>query len=439
MRVKTPKKRSIFRVVATSVIATLVAVLLVLNFSPGEKQIEKRIPRLYSTSDPQFLRSMGVLLGPPIVSGNRFEVLLNGDQIFPSMLAAIRGAKRTITFETYIYWSGAIGKEFADALSQRARAGVKVHVLLDWVGSSKMDEVALDEMRHAGVDVRKYHQPHWYNLGRLNNRTHRKILVVDGRIGYTGGVGIADQWSGNAQDPEHWRDTHFLAEGPVAEQMQAVFLDNWMKATGQVLHGDAYFPDIVQVGNSQGQMFSSSPSGGAESMHLMYLLSITAASESVHLSMSYFVPDELALQALLDALKRGVKIQIIVPGEHMDAETVRRASRARWGPAARRRGNLRISAHHVSLQGHGGGRLHGVGGIDQLRPALVPPQRRSESEHLQRHVRSAANRDLPPGPAQIAALYLRAVGPAAAAREGVGARRVAAGSAAVDCARCAEG
>ena len=335
MRVKTPKKRSIFRVVATSVIATLIAVLLVLNFSPGEKQIEKRIPRLYSTSDPQFLRSMGVLLGPPIVSGNRFEVLLNGDQIFPSMLAAIRGAKRTITFETYIYWSGAIGKEFADALSQRARAGVKVHVLLDWVGSSKMDEVALDEMRHAGVDVRKYHQPHWYNLGRLNNRTHRKILVVDGRIGYTGGVGIADQWSGNAQDPEHWRDTHFLAEGPVAEQMQAVFLDNWMKATGQVLHGDAYFPDIVQVGNSQGQMFSSSPSGGAESMHLMYLLSITAASESVHLSMSYFVPDELALQALLDALKRGVKIQIIVPGEHMDAETVRRASRARWGDLLR--------------------------------------------------------------------------------------------------------
>ena len=130
------------------------------------------------------------------------------------MLAAIRGAKETIDFETYIYWSGAIGKEFADALAERARAGVKVHVLLDWVGSPKMDAALVDELKSAGVEIQKFHPPHWSHLGRLNNRTHRKLLVVDGRVGFTGGVGIAEQWTGDAQDPEHWRDTHFRGRRP---------------------------------------------------------------------------------------------------------------------------------------------------------------------------------------------------------------------------------
>ncbi len=318
-------------IVLTTLALTLVTTLIVLNFTSGEKQIERKIERLYDVADPNFKRAMGVLLGPGIVGGNRFEVLLNGDRIFPSMLAAIRGAQKTITFESYIYWSGSIGKQFADALAERARAGVKVHVLLDWVGSQKMEAALLESMEQAGVEIKKFHQPHWYNLARLNNRTHRKVLVTDGRIGYTGGVGISDLWSGDAQDPDHWRDTHFKVEGPVVAQMQAVFLDNWIKATGVVLHGPDYFPELQPAGNGDAQMFSSSPSGGSESMQLMYLLSITSARHSIHLSSAYFVPDELTRHALIDALKRGVKLQIITPGEHTDTETVRGASRALWG------------------------------------------------------------------------------------------------------------
>jgi cardiolipin synthase len=323
--------RSKVFVAIASVLVTLLATLLVVNFSSGEKQIKQEIPRLYSVADPQFQRSLGVMLGPQIVAGNKVEALLNGDQIFPAMLKAIRGARQTINFETYIYWSEEIGKEFADALSERARAGVKVHLLIDWVGSAKMDKKDLEEMRQAGVEVRQYHPLRWYNLGRINNRTHRKLLVVDGRIGFTGGVGIAGQWTGNAQDPDHWRDSHFRAEGPVVAQMQAVLIDNWTKTTGKVLHGDGYFPALAPAGASRAQVFSSSPSGGSESMHLMYLLAITAAQRSIQLSASYFVPDDMTRAALIDAMKRGVRLQIILPGKNMDAEAVRSSSRGMWG------------------------------------------------------------------------------------------------------------
>jgi cardiolipin synthase len=317
--------------VVGAIVLTIAGGLIAINLTSGEKRIQHSVERLYSVEHPQFIHVMGVLLGPPVLGGNRYQVLLNGDQIFPSMLAAIRAARQTINFETYIYWSEAIGKEFADALTERARAGVKVNVLLDWVGSAKMDTALIDEMKAAGIQVLKFHPPHWSHLGRLNNRTHRKLLIVDGRIGFTGGVGIAGKWTGNAQDPDHWRDTHFKVEGPVVAQIQSVFMDNWIKATGKVLHSVEYFPALASVGNGYAQMFSSSPSGGSESMELMYLLSITAAQRSIRLSSAYFVPNELALGAMKAALARGVKLQIITPGEHTDTETVRSASRATWG------------------------------------------------------------------------------------------------------------
>ena len=317
--------------VVLTALATLAVTLIALNFITHERKIEKRIPRLYGSDAPQFRRTMGLLLGPAIVGGNKVQTLNNGDDIFPAMLAAIRGARLTLTFETYIYWSGGIGREFADALEERARAGVKVHVLIDWVGSLKMDDTLLDELERAGVEIERYHPLHWYHIARLNNRTHRKLLVVDGRVGFTGGVGIADRWCGNAQDPDHWRDIHYRVEGPVVAQLQAVFLDNWMKVSGKVLHGDGYFPALEAAGEASAQMFSSSPSGGGESMRLMYLLSITAAGQAIRLSASYFVPDALTIRTLVQARERGVAIQVIVPGAHIDAETVRRASRAKWG------------------------------------------------------------------------------------------------------------
>jgi cardiolipin synthase len=324
------RKRMIVAFVVGALLAVVVTVLA-MNFMTGEKEIQRSLEHRYAVDDPQFVRELGILLGPAIVAGNRIENLENGAEIFPAMLAAVKGAKQTISFETYIYWSGAVGKQFAEALEERARAGVKVHVLIDWVGSQKMEDSLVDEMKAAGIEVQLYHPLHWYNLGRMNNRTHRKLLVVDGRVGFTGGVGIADQWDGHAQDPDHWRDSHYRLEGPAVLQMQAAFLDNWIKTTGKVLQGVEYFPPVPPAGDQMAQVFTSSPSGGGDSMALMYLLSITAAEKTIDLSASYFVPDELTRRALRAALERGVKVRIIVPGRHIDAQVVRQASRADWG------------------------------------------------------------------------------------------------------------
>ena len=309
----------------------LIAGLLYVNLSAGERRVTCEIPHLYPVDDPQFFRAMGMLLGPGIVPGNRVQALVNGDQIFPAMLEAIRGARRTVLFETFIYWSGEIGEAFAQALSERARAGVKVHVLLDWVGSLKVDQKLVETMRDAGVEVHRFHPLRWYNLGRINNRTHRKLLIVDGSVGFTGGVGIAPPWTGRAQDADHWRDSHYRVEGPVVAQMQGVMLSNWSKATGRILHGEDYFPPPREAGAQQAQMFHSSPSGGSESMQLMYLIAITAAVKTIDIASAYFVPDEMARLALVAALQRGVRVRVITPGRHTDQPMVRHASRALWG------------------------------------------------------------------------------------------------------------
>ncbi len=317
------------------VLLSSVAWLVMLNLTLGNKQIDALIKSPHSVSQPQFLRMMGALLGPPIVGGNRVQALRNGDEIFPSMLEAIRAARQTITFETYIYWSGSIGQEFADALMERARAGVRVHVLLDWWGSDDIAELHLGQLRAAGVEVRRYNPPRLTTLARMNHRTHRKLLVVDGHTGFTGGVGIADAWRGHAQDSQHWRDTHFRVVGPVVTQMQAAFLDNWIAVTGKVLHGAAYLPPIEPSGTQAAQVFTSSPGGGAESMQLMVLMSIAAARHTVRLSMAYFVPDNVAIATIVAARQRGVKVQMILPGRHSDRAILRRASRFEWGPLLR--------------------------------------------------------------------------------------------------------
>ena len=315
-----------------AVLITVVVAIVAVNFHTPEKTLEHQMEHLYAIETPQLKREMGALLGPAIAPGNSIAALQNGAEIFPAMLAAIEKAQQTITFETYIYWSGTIGEKFANALIERARADVKVHVMLDWVGSAKMSGTLLDSMRAAGIEVERYHAPKWYGLGRLNNRTHRKVLIIDGAIGFTGGVGIADQWTGNANDPEHWRDMHFEVHGPVVGQMQAAFLDNWIKATGRVLHGEAYFPQIPDAGDQEMQMFISSPAGGSASMRLMYLTAITAALHSIDIEAAYFVPDALMVGELIAARKRGVRIRLLVPDKHIDSESVRVASKRTWGP-----------------------------------------------------------------------------------------------------------
>jgi cardiolipin synthase len=316
---------------ATAAAVTLLIVLLTRNLSSGETKIDHEVESPWGIDSPQFERVLGNLLGPPILGGNRIEGLQNGDQIFPAMLDAIRGAERSICFETYIYWQGQIAEQFAAALADRARAGVAVHVLLDWLGSNKIEPRLLEQMQDAGVEVERYHPIRWYQLDRVNRRTHRKILVVDGRVGFTGGVGIGDEWTGDAQDPEHWRDAHYRVEGPAVAQMQASFMDNWLKTRAKVLHDEAYFPPLQPAGGVKAQMFRSSPREGSASVRLMYLLAVAAAREEILIGNAYFVPDDLARDALVAAARRGVKILIVVPGRHNDAAVVRRASRSRWG------------------------------------------------------------------------------------------------------------
>jgi len=297
--------------------------------------IRHQLDHQYPVNDPQFLRSMGHLIGPSILASNRVSALINGDQIFPAMLESIHSARHSIDLETYIYWSGNIGQKFAEALAEGARAGVKVHVLIDWVGSRKVDSRDLQVMREAGVEVEKYNPLVWFNLARLNHRDHRKLLIVDGKIGYIGGAGLADLWQGNADAPKHWRDTQFRLEGPAVGQMQAAFMDNWVKTTGRVLDTEGYFPELLPAGDDLAQVFFSSPRDGTESVRLMYLLAIAAATKSIRLSASYFVPGELTTEELVDASQRGVNVEIIVPGAKTDVPVARYASRSKWGPLLR--------------------------------------------------------------------------------------------------------
>jgi cardiolipin synthase len=324
-----------WRIAILTFLGTGLAVLLVANLSLGDKKIDENVPSLYTVADPQFVRTMSVMLGPALLPGNRIRALLNGDQIFPDMLEAIRRAQKTITFEMYIYWKGAIGEQFTATLVERAQAGVKVHVLIDALGSQKIDKKVIERMKDAGVQVALYNPVRWNTIARMNNRTHRKIMVVDGAVGYTGGVGIGDEWTGNAQDAEHWRDTHFRLEGPAVAQMQAAFMENWIEVTGDVLHGPDYFPQLPQAGGELAQFFVSSPGGGGESAQLLYLMSIAAAGRSIQLSAAYFVPDDNELRQLVAARKRGVRVQIIVPGTLTDSAVVRRASRSTWGELLR--------------------------------------------------------------------------------------------------------
>jgi cardiolipin synthase A/B len=297
----------------------------------GEKRIHRTIRHRYPSEDPSFRRTLSVLFGPTVLPGNEVRSYVNGSRIFPAMLEAIAAAQHSITFETFIYWSGAIGERFADALIERRQAGVPVHLVLDWVGSLKMDQALLERMRQRGVTLVRFHPPRFGMLGRINHRTHRKLLIVDGRIGFTGGVGIADEWDGDADRPDRWRDTHYRIEGPAVAQLQSAFLDNWVKANGELLHGERYFPPLEPVGRSGAQTFCSSPSGGAESMHLMVNYAIVCASRTIRISTAYFVPDAITIAALTAAAARGVRVTVLVPSRRTDSLIARRASQRSWG------------------------------------------------------------------------------------------------------------
>lgn len=298
------------------------------NTSGAELAVEPQ----FAISSPEFGRSVGPLLGAPITDGNKIEILVNGAEIFPAMLEAIRKAEKTINFETFIYWKGEIGRKFTEALSERARAGVEVHLILDWFGSfNKVDHEYIETMRQNGVQAHYFNPLNPFSLSRINNRTHRKLLIIDGKIGFIGGVGIADVWDGNAESREHWRDTHFKLQGPAVAQMQAGFIDIWRQINRSILQGDAYFPPLPAAGEVQAHVFTSSPMHGSENAYLMYRMSIAAARESILIGSAYFVPDDQTIDAMVEAKKRGVRVEVIVPGHFIDVEAARVASRSKWG------------------------------------------------------------------------------------------------------------
>jgi cardiolipin synthase len=279
----------------------------------------------------EFMRAAETITGAPISHGDAVELLINGDQIFPAFLETIRGAERTINLLTYAYWRGDICDEIADALCEKAAGGVEVNLVLDAVGTLQMERATIERLRDCGVRVAKFRPPKPYAWRRLNNRTHRKILVADGSVGMTGGVGIAEEWTGNAQDPGHWRDTHVRIRGPIVRSLQGAFAENWLEATGEVLVGEGHLPDLERPdGGGPMQVVRSSAGVGDTEIEAMYFLAIACARETLDLTAAYFAPRPAFTEALVDAARRGVAVRILVPGEHIDKQFVRVAGRAAY-------------------------------------------------------------------------------------------------------------
>ncbi len=269
--------------------------------------------------------------------GNRIEVLQNGDGFFPLLLRDIAAARETVHIESYIWWDGAIARQLAKLLAEKAHGGVEVRVLVDASGGHKMSKETEQLMTRAGARVVRFHPLQFKNLGRLNNRDHRKMMIIDGRIGYTGGYGIGDEWTGHAQDRNHWRDTGLRVEGPVVARLQGAFCENWIEATGQIPAGDKYFPKLAPAGNTPAHVAYTSPTGSVSSVQVLYYLAIKAARREVIIENPYLLPDKDAIDAMQDAVRRGVSVKILVPATAAtDSPVVQHASHHHFGTLLKR-------------------------------------------------------------------------------------------------------
>jgi cardiolipin synthase len=307
------------------VAAAVVAVLLLL----AQDQVTLRVRSAVSAEDPQHPEYLAGLLGAALTRGNRYDVLTNGDQIFPAMLAAVQSATRRISFESYIYDTGSVADQFTGALEAAARRGVRVNIVVDSVGASSMEEAHVERLRAAGCHVAEFNTPSWYALEEVNYRTHRKILVVDGQVAFTGGVGIADHWLGNAQDKDHWRDTQVRVTGPIVRFIEGAFYENFIEADGAeapILDG----PPAPPGDEGASFVIRSSPSGGSNDLKRLYLLAIASARRTLDIATPYFVTDESTDWALEDAVRRGVKVRILLESGLTDAMPVKYASRAAY-------------------------------------------------------------------------------------------------------------
>jgi cardiolipin synthase A/B len=299
--------------------------------TPSEFPPRYGLDHAFSVDDEEFLPTMAGATGVPFFPGNRIDILNNGDEFYPAMLDTIDRAEASITIEAYIYWAGQIGHRFAEALAAKARAGIKVKILLDAVGSSNIGEEILETLESGPCQLAWYNPIRWYSLGRFNHRTHRKSLVVDGRVAFTGGAGIADHWVGRAQDQHHWRDMQVRIEGPAVAPLQTGFAQNWLQTTGELISGLLYYPPLPAVGSLAAQTIMSSPEIGTSTVRTMYYLSIICARRSIFIANPYFIPDEAAIDALVEAKRRGVNVRVMVSGIRNDNWLARQNSVRLYG------------------------------------------------------------------------------------------------------------
>jgi cardiolipin synthase A/B len=286
-----------------------------------------------AVGESAFVRAIEAHTLSGLSEGNRAEVLVNGDEIFPAMLAAIHGARTTITFANFSYEDGDVAREIVEALADRCRAGVGVNVLVDAIGSSGMPKAFARTLAASGCHFARYHPVRPLTIRRVNHRNHRRVLVVDGRVGFTGGTGIGDKWTGDGRQAGRWRQTDVRVEGPIVRDLQAAFVEDWREATTMLLAGDAYFPPLPRRGDLAIQSVKSSPASGATEAYLLFLLAIESARTSIKITNPYFVPDARMVRALADAARRGVDVTLITAGAVSGTQNqiVRKASQAHYG------------------------------------------------------------------------------------------------------------
>ena len=293
--------------------------------------LEYYVQHSFAVRDAEFIGSALAISDPVLVPGNKIELLADGDAFFPAMLGAIRGARRTVNFEAYIVYSDEIGQQFRDALAERAKAGVEVRVLLDGVGSGwKLKNSDVRMMTDAGCKFSYYHPTHSWRVDRTNRRSHRRVLVVDGRVGFTGAIGFAKEWSGHAQDKEHWHDVQVRIEGPLVAKLQSAFQQHWVKTFGEALSGADQFPELSPAGPLRAQIVTSQSFSMAP-VPLIMATAFSAAEKSISIVNAYCTPTADQVAQLVDAVRRGVEVRLLLPGENNDQPLTKSAGRAAYG------------------------------------------------------------------------------------------------------------
>jgi cardiolipin synthase len=303
---------------------------LAINADANRQDLVDAAPPI--AADPSaFLRALHGATGEGPSNGNQVDVFLNGEEIFPAMIEAIRGSRETVHFSTYVWWKGKhVPDQFAALFRETAQRGVTVRIVIDSEGSESMSPSLLQQMRAAGCHVVFFRRVRWNTWMRYNHRTHRRLLIVDGKVGFTGGVGIADEWSGNAESPEHWRDTHARVLGPAVSSLQAAFADNWNQATEELLLNARDYPPLEEPGPMEACIVVSTPAYGSSAAQRTMASFIAGSTRTLHITNAYFVPTPAFVKNLCRASRRGVDVKVIVPGPHHDMPIVRHASWHVW-------------------------------------------------------------------------------------------------------------